>query len=381
MAQSHSNYEVLLREIMRDLYIGLMSGTSVDGIDAALVDLTDENPALLNTHYVPYNQELREEILGLCAPGNNEIERLGKLDITLGKAFARATKELISKQSLTASEIKAIGSHGQTIRHHPHDPMRFTLQIGDPNIIAAETGITTVADFRRKDLACGGQGAPLVPAFHKQIFSSKTCDRAIVNIGGIANITLLNNDSILGFDTGPGNTLLDSWVHLHHGVAHDASGNWAKEGSVRADLLTQLLNDPYFHRTPPKSTGREYFNLTWLNTHLGNKKYSPADVQATLVELTASSILMAIKQYLNSGEIFICGGGAKNDYLMMRLQTLAAPSFEVASTQKYGVHPDWVEATAFAWLAKETLHHRPGNLPSVTGARQFTVLGGVYFAK
>lgn len=371
---------------MRELYIGLMSGTSADGIDAVLVDFSEKAPQLLGTHYTPYTAVLREQILNLCQPGENEIERLGTLDIILGKAFAESAKELLAKQSLSPTEIKAIGSHGQNIRHHPHDhPARFTIQIADPNVIAAETGITTVADFRRKDLAYGGQGAPLVPAFHQQVLASEEKDRAIVNIGGIANVTLLKKNHpgpILGFDTGPGNALLDAWIALHQKESHDKKGAWASSGKVHATLLNNMLNDAYFHRLPPKSTGREYFNLAWLNAYLKQESNAlqAVDVQATLVELTATSILTAVRQYLSQGEMLICGGGAHNDYLMSRLQVLAGENFSVVSTKRHGVDPDWIEATAFAWLAKQTMHHLPGNLPSVTGARQAAVLGGVYFA-
>jgi len=362
-----------------ELYIGLMSGTSADGIDVALVDFSAALPRLIATHYTPYSLEIREKILALCQKGEDEITRLGALDILLAKAFAKATNELLKAQSLSPEKIKGIGSHGQTIRH---DPAHFTIQIGDPNTIAAETGITTVADFRRKDIALGGQGAPLVPAFHQAIFADDKNNRVIVNIGGIANITLLpaNQVPILGFDTGPGNVLLDMWIHRHQQKSRDEHGAWGAQGKVYPDLLACLLADPYFQLSAPKSTGREYFNLTWLEKYLSAlpEKISPVDVQATLVELTAQSILIAIKQYIAEGEILICGGGAHNHLLMTRLKMIAEPQFILASTQQSGIDPDWVEAMAFAWLARQTLRQKPGNMPQVTGAKEAVILGGVY---
>lgn len=367
---------------MNTLYLGLMSGTSADGIDAAVVDFSQTQPRLIATHYDPYSPTLRKKILDLCESGENEIERLAELDVLLGKQFAHAANTLLKNQAISFKDIKAIGSHGQTIRHYPH--RQFTLQIGDPNIIAAETGITTIADFRRKDLAYGGQGAPLVPAFHQTIFLSEKINRVIVNIGGIANITLLAcnvREAIIGFDTGPGNTLLDAWIQFHLKQPHDKDGAWATQGTVQPDLLERLLADHYFQLAPPKSTGREYFNLLWLQKQLDELgvKISPADVQATLAELTARTILMSIRKYRFDCEILVCGGGVHNHFLMQRLQQLAEPQFTVTSTDKYGVDPDWVEAMAFAWLARQTMQKKTGNLPSVTGAKQAVVLGGVYY--
>jgi anhydro-N-acetylmuramic acid kinase len=359
---------------MTELYIGLMSGTSADGIDAALVDFTQSYPNVIATHYNKYTPQLRQAILGLCQPGANEINRLGELDITLGKTFAKAVNTLLENQRISSRQIRAIGCHGQTIRHHPE--RQFTLQIGDPNVITAETGITTVADFRRRDIAHGGQGAPLVPAFHQQIFTEKNISRVIVNIGGIANVTLLAN-SVLGFDTGPGNTLLDAWTETHLQKNHDENGAWAAQGTVNRSLLNDLLTDSFFKLSPPKSTGREHFNLEWLKKYLSST-ISPVDVQTTLVELTAFSIVDAIKKYFSSGEIFVCGGGAHNSFLLSRLQQLANP-LPVYSTKKLGVDPDWVEAIAFAWLAKQALDKKPGNLTAVTGAKHSAILGGVYY--
>jgi anhydro-N-acetylmuramic acid kinase len=370
---------------MTDFYIGLMSGTSVDGIDAALVDFSQAPPTVMATHYIPYSPALREQILSLCKTGENEIQRLGELDIILGREFARAVNGMLQQQSISAQDVKAIGSHGQTVRHYPFQPYGFTLQIGDPNTIAAETGITTVADFRRKDVALGGQGAPLVPAFHRQILASNVMNRAIVNIGGIANITLLpkNNPSpVTGFDTGPGNTLMDGWIYDQQQESHDKNGAWASQGVIRPELLNILLADPYFKLAAPKSTGREYFNQTWLQRQLAKygQPINPVDVQATLAELTARSIIDITKASLPPGEILICGGGTHNAFLMSRLRELAQPEFTVDSTSKYNLDPDWMEAMAFAWLARQTLNRQPGNLPSVTGAKLSAVLGGVYYA-
>ena len=369
----------------KELYIGLISGTSADGIDAVLVDFSQHQPRMIASHYAAYPPTLRAEILALYEQGENEIQRLGELDVSLGQAFAQAVNTLLKQQSLTPNSIQAIGSHGQTIRHHPHHPHRFSIQIGDPNIIALETGIMTIADFRRKDMAHGGQGAPLVPAFHHYLFSSEQTDRIIVNIGGIANITLLpkkNTGSIIGFDTGPGNALLDAWIYLHQGKNYDEHGKWGQQGNIQPDLLKHWLSDPYFYLSPPKSTGREYFNLAWLQKTLLSFKtpLSSVDVQTTLVELTVCSMMMAIRKQLFTAEIFVCGGGTRNDYLMSRLQKQATPQFTVDSTESLGMHPDWIEAAAFAWLARQTCHQQPGNLPSVTGAKAAAVLGGIYYA-
>ncbi len=363
---------------MPELYIGLMSGTSLDGIDAVLIDLEHSQPKIIATHYEKMPDVLRKSILEVCQPGFNEINRMGELDIALGKEFSKAAQLLLEKCNISATHICAIGSHGQTIRHHPDKC--FTLQIGDPNVIAAKTGITTVADFRRRDIAHGGQGAPLVPAFHQALFSDKKINRIILNIGGIANITVLPANSsahVSGFDTGPGNTLLDAWAEQHLEKPCDEKGAWASTGRVDEALLTNLLNDPFFKLAAPKSTGREYFNLTWLQHYLSTTE--AANIQATLVELTARSIVDAITQHSPDGEILVCGGGVHNDYLMNRLQALTK-SHSIATTSKFGIDPDWVEAAAFAWLAKQTLTKKPGNLVAVTGAHTQTILGGVYFA-
>jgi len=363
---------------MQELYIGIMSGTSLDGIDAVVVDFSHSPPKLIGHFYRKYHDPLRHAILTLCEPGTDEINRLAEIDIQLGKEYAKTIHSLLNHCQLTPKDIRAIGNHGQTIRHYPHK--QFTLQVGDPNMIAAETGITTIADFRRADIAQGGQGAPLVPAFHQALFRHSSINRVIVNIGGIANITLLPAETkqpVIGFDTGPGNLLLNVWIEKHLHVAFDEEGNWGKTGRIIDSLLHHWRNDPFFHLPAPKSTGREYFNLAWIQSHLPSS--TPAvDIQATLTELTAWSIIDAIKHYFSSGEIFICGGGVHNKFLLQRLHYHADSLFNIASTSKLGIDPTHIEAFAFAWLARQTLTGKPGNLPTVTGARRSCILGALY---
>ncbi|MBL3598717.1 MAG: anhydro-N-acetylmuramic acid kinase [gamma proteobacterium endosymbiont of Lamellibrachia anaximandri] len=364
-------------------YIGLMSGTSMDGIDAALIELTpDGAPGLIGHHCHPYPPELRRNLAALCQPGDNEIDRLGELDIQVGETFAEATLQLIKEHACRREQIRAIGSHGQTLRHRPGVQHPFSLQIGDANTIAQRTGITTVADFRRRDISAGGQGAPLVPAFHQAIFQCGEKNRVILNIGGIANITWLPSNSaepVTGFDTGPGNTLLDHWITRHRQVDFDRHGAWGETGRIIPSLLDRMMTDAYFSRSAPKSTGTEYFNLDWLDAMLGEVAESAtSDVQATLIELTALTIADAISLHCPVAEqLLVCGGGVHNGYLMGRLAA-NLPSIEVFSTAKLSVDPDWIEAMAFAWLAHRTLEGLPGNLPSVTGARESVVLGGIY---
>ena len=367
----------------RQLYIGLMSGTSADAIDAVLVDL-HTTPQLIAQHTLPLPAHIKQQIHALSLPGDNEIDRMGALDVDLGRLFAQACIELLTKTGISASHISAIGSHGQTIRHRPPGSSegRFTLQIGDPNQIAELTQITTVADFRRRDMAAGGQGAPLVPAFHQAIFHTPDTDRVIVNIGGMANITWLPaQGKALGFDTGPGNVLMDIWIAEHLGKSYDQGGAWSASGQICEPLLNQLLAMPYFKMPAPKSTGRESFNLIWLNSCLDRlaSTIAPANVQATLLELTAITIVDSISALGSTPkEIFICGGGAYNTALMQRLKTLLTKD-AVASTAALGVDPQWIEAMAFAWLAKQTINHQPGNLRAVTGANREVILGGVYY--
>jgi len=362
-------------------YIGLMSGTSVDGIDAALVSIpVNGQLALLATHQHPFPAVIRNAIQALMQPGPNEIEREGEMDVQMGHLFAEATHALLAKSGISASSIRAIGSHGQTIRHRPHAAHPFSRQIGNPSVIAEETGITTVADFRSRDLAAGGEGAPLVPAFHRWLFHKPGTRRAIVNIGGVANITWLpasENNAVLGFDTGPGNTLLDQWIARHRNEPYDRDGTWAASGRVQKDLLAQLMAEDYFAKAPPKSTGREYFNLAWLEQQLVGI-LAPEDIQATLAELTAVSIAQGLKLLPDKvGEIYLCGGGTHNSHLVARLRALL-PDISVATTEILGLDPDWVEAAAFAWLAHRTLAGHAGNIPSVTGARHPVLLGGIY---
>jgi anhydro-N-acetylmuramic acid kinase len=357
-----------------------MSGTSADGINAVLVDFSYTPLKLIHQYYSPFSLNLRQAILSLYQPGIDEIKRMSEVDVTLGKMFAKAVNTLLQESKTQAHSIRAIGSHGQTIRHYPNK--QFTLQIGDPNIITAETGITTVADFRRRDIAYGGQGAPLVPAFHEAIFAEAKKPCVIVNIGGISNITLLSDDPkqpVFGFDSGPGNALLDDWAEKHLNQPYDKNGTWAAQGNINQPLLKTLLSDPFFKRSPPKSSGREYFNLRWLEHYLPNS-ISPVDVQATLAALTPYSILDAVKHYCSQGKIFVCGGGVHNLFLMEQLKNLGSPSLSIHSTQELGIDPDFVEAIAFAWLAKQTLAGKTGNITAVTGAAKTAILGGIYQA-
>lgn len=360
---------------MNDLYVGLMSGTSLDAIDAALVNFSDEKPQLIATHQHSIPNALRQEILALCTPGENAIQRMGETDTKLGYLFADSVNALLETAKIDSANIKAIGSHGQTIRHMPDLEYRFTLQIGDPNIIASKTGITTVADFRRRDMALGGHAAPLAPAFHDFLFKDRKENIGVLNIGGIANITFLpanKNQNIIGFDTGPGNTLMDAWCLQHTQQSFDKNGEWASSGKHNEKLLETLLNDPYFKKPPPKSTGREHFNLEWLEKHISTE-VKPENIQATLLELTARSIAESLQDIK---KVYLCGGGTHNQALAKRLNELSDCSF--ANIETTGVHADWIEAAAFAWLARQTLLGKPGNIPSVTGATKPSILGGIY---
>jgi len=366
---------------VRDYFIGLISGTSSDGVDAVLIEFTLA-PRLLASHFLAYPDTLRVEILEFSTGHyrGDAVDQLGRLDHSLGNLFADAALALVKNAGIAAADVRAIGSHGQTVRHRPHNKEPFTLQIADPNIIAACTGITTVADFRRRDLALGGEGAPLVPAFHRAAFADRGETRAVINIGGIANITLLPtaDGTVSGFDTGPGNVLMDSWSREHLHKPHDENGAFAATGKVHAALLADLLNDEYFRRPPPKSTGREYFNGTWLKPRLARHKLPAADVMATLCELTARSVADAVMGCKpRVARVLLCGGGTRNRTLLQRLVVLLQDC-RLGSTADFGVPPDWVEAAAFAWLARETLAGRPGNLPAVTGASRPAVLGCIY---
>jgi len=367
----------------RSLYIGLMSGTSVDAIDAVVVDFSNgyELVATLQHEIPPH---LRNQILSLCEPGENEISRMGRADIQMATEFSTAVLGILEQNQLSARDIIAIGCHGQTIRHEPDCEFPYTLQISDPSRIALLTGITTIADFRNADIAAGGQGAPLVPAFHQRVFASGMKNRAILNIGGISNFTLIPRNatqSITGFDSGPGNVLMDEWASRLFDQPFDRNGDIAGSGAVDTQLLSILLSEPYLKLAPPKSTGRELFNFSWLERMLAsnNNDTKPEDVLATLAEYTATCIANDLtRHFTQCDEIFICGGGAYNPYLCSRIESLSC--LPVQSTQKIGIDPNWVEGIAFAWLAKQTLEKKPGNVPSVTGANQYCILGGIYQA-
>lgn len=360
-------------------YIGLMSGTSADAIDAALLRFSP-SLQLVASHSIPLAARLREDILALTQPGSGELDRMGRLDRRLGDAFAEAVEALLAAAGISRGEVAAVGCHGQTVRHRPDGADGFTLQIGDPNTLAERCGIAVVADFRRRDVAAGGQGAPLVPAFHHAAFGSPARDRVVLNIGGMANISHLPPGQPLaaGFDTGPGNVLMDAWCELHRGQRYDAGGQWARSGQLLHDLLERLLAAPYFANPPPKSTGRELFHADWLRPQL-EEDLAPADVQRTLLELTARSIADAIERWAPSAEeVFVCGGGSGNDFLMERLGARLGQR-RLDTTAALGLDPQWVEASAFAWLAKQAMLRQPGNLPRSTGASGPRVLGGIYW--
>lgn len=365
------------------LYIGLMCGTSLDAIDVALIQVDPAITVVAAKGY-PFPAKLRLELLTLCQGGDAEIERMGRADRALGRTLAHTVQIFLAEQGIDAAAITAIGSHGQTIRHRPPQAAEdepFTLQIGDPNTLAEVTGITTVADFRRRDIAAGGQGAPLVPAFHHAAFSQAGVNRVIANIGGMANVTLLGADGQLnGFDTGPGNVLMDSWIQHTLNKDYDANGDWAASGKVHSVLLNQLLANPYYRQKGPKSTGREHYNLSSILSLLSDTPAPAAeDVQATLLELTARTLCDAIQQEngLAESEIYLCGGGALNTALRQRIAQ-CLPHCSVTDTTALGIAPDWVEAAAFAWLAHATLTGIPGNVPRVTGAQGPRILGAIY---
>lgn len=362
------------------LFLGLISGTSADGIDAALVRFEAGGPVLVAGRIFAYDAALRSELLALSqAAGEVSLDAFGRLDSRVGAAFADAAATLIEDSGADRDSIRAIGSHGQTLRHDPTGAWPFSLQIGDANVIAERTGITTVADFRRRDVAAGGQGAPLMPAFHAAMLGSATEDRVVLNLGGIANVTLLpcGGGPVTGFDTGPANGLMDAWMLRHRGVGFDADGAFAASGRVDEPLLQRLLSDAYFSLPAPKSTGRDRFHLDWLLPQVAEGT-PPEHVQATLLELTARSVADAVRAALpDARRVLVCGGGVRNGALMARLGA-NMPSVRVESTAAQGIDPDFMEAMGFAWLARETLAGRPGNLPGVTGARGPRVLGCVH---
>lgn len=356
-------------------WIGLMSGTSLDGVDAVVADF-QQTPMLQAQFYLPYPADLRASLLALHTPQLDELHQSQQVSVRLAHVYAQAVAGVLAAAQLSATDITAIGCHGQTVRHRPE--AGYTLQLGQGAWLAELSQITVVSDFRTRDIAAGGQGAPLVPAFHAGLFGQKQA-QVVVNIGGIANVTVLapESASILGFDTGPGNLLLDAWCARHLGTQWDENGHWAAQGKVLPELLASWLADPYFALTAPKSTGRDYFNLAWVDAAV-KPGMAPVDVQATLLALTVSSIAQAVTQVCPLAErVLVCGGGAHNGYLMAQL-TQALPQTKVMTTAALGVDPDWVEALAFAWLAQQTWHKRSGNLPAVTGARGMRVLGAIY---
>lgn len=362
------------------LFIGLLSGTSVDGIDCALVSIGPERFELLAADSEPYPAPLRERIIRLGQAPLVSVKELGETDVEVGQAFASAVNRLLARTGVQARQVTAVGSHGQTVHHKPGKPLPFTLQIGDPNTIALRTGIQTVADFRRKDMAAGGQGAPLAPLFHRWVFAAPDLQRVILNLGGISNISVLApGQEYVGYDTGPANALMDYWIEKQLGKAFDEQGAWASSGRVVPALLDLMLDDPYFSAAQPKSTGREYFGADWLESRLQRlaSRPDPRDVQATLLELTAVTVATEIDNQLSADQVLVCGGGAHNDALLGRLRELL-PQAEIATTEKLGLHPDWVEAATFAWLASQRIDNCPLDTRSITGAERSVVLGGLY---
>lgn len=365
-----------------DLYIGLISGTSIDGVDCALVQFDDNRPILLASHFSPTSAELRKKTLQLCVGTDLDLRLYGQVDIELGRVFAAAVNALLKKAAVDSASVKAIGSHGQTVWHQPGGGCPFTLQLADPNIITQATGITTVADFRRRDMAAGGQGAPLASLLHKNCFASPTEDRVVVNIGGISNITVLEKSGkCVAFDTGPGNVLMDYWAGKNLEKNFDANGDWARTGDANAALLSLLLAQEYFSLPPPKSTGRELFNGHWLESKLRQcqNEVAAVDVQATLLDFTVATVVAEIRKIVLPDKIYICGGGVHNTTLITALQS-AMPESVVATTAAVGLDPDWVEAIAFAWMAKQTMAGQPVDTRAFTGAAEAIILGGIYQA-
>ena len=372
---------------MPEYFIGLMSGTSLDGVDGVIADFPSHAPArVLASASLPFEASFKNELLALNAPGDNELHRAALAANQLVETYAQVIERLLVSAAASGvgrQDIIAIGAHGQTVRHRPQEfGVGYTLQLNNPALLAERTGIDVVADFRTADVAAGGQGAPLVPAFHAALWGDTAHSRAVLNIGGISNITLLHaGGEVQGFDCGPGNALMDFWCQRHTGQPYDDAGAWAASGQVHAPLLTQLLSSPYFSRLPPKSTGRDLFNPAWLAQQLDGFSEVPAvDVQATLTVLTAQACAHDLRHYMPVADaLLVCGGGALNTELMRQLQ-LALPGVPVSSTQAHGLPPLQVEATAFAWLAQAFTHNKPGNLVAVTGAKNPRVLGALYKA-
>lgn len=363
------------------LFIGVMSGSSLDGIDVALTAINKHECKVVATHFQAYSTETKQSLLSLHFQSENELEKSALMANHLACLYAEAINALLTKCNLPAQQIIAIGCHGQTIRHQPklNDAIGYTIQLGNNALLCELTNITVVGDFRSRDIAAGGQGAPLVPAFHSAVFSSSHKNRAIVNVGGIANITYLaKTGAVIGFDSGPGNMLLDHWVKLKIGKEYDVDGKWAATGTTQDALLKSMLSDPYFSLPPPKSTGRDLLNETWLMRHLANVSCKPEDVARTLVTLTSHTIYLAIQQHCpHVDEVYLCGGGAHNQLMSNTLQA-ALDTITLLTTDRLGVDVDWVEAAAFAWLANQTINNAASNLPAVTGASGLRVLGAIY---
>ena len=373
---------------VNNLYVGCMTGTSVDGLDLALIEVGGSGAiTIIAADTLPLPDPLRRDLLALSQPEDDDIDLLGTCDQGLGLFTATAINTFIERLGYASNSIRAIGSHGQTIRHRPPGTtsLPFTLQVGDPNVIAENTRITTVADFRRRDIAAGGHGAPLVPRFHAELFNATNADTCILNIGGISNVSLMSKN-LTGFDTGPGNGLLDQWCQQHLGLPYDSSGAWSAGGKVDNTLLKALLADPFFALQPPKSTGREYFNLDWLQKTADAHDLpldAAQDIQATLTQLTATTVIESLKVW--GGDIktlIVCGGGRLNNDLMHRLRLAATALVQtpdlIEPSEHWGVDGDAIEAAAFAWLAHRRLEHLPGNVPTVTGAAGERVLGAIY---
>ncbi|TAK47011.1 MAG: anhydro-N-acetylmuramic acid kinase [Betaproteobacteria bacterium] len=353
-----------------------MSGTSLDGVDAALVDFSERMPRVVKHAHLPFEDRLRAELLALAAPGTDDLGRAANMANELARRYAAAVAAVLEGTGIARRDVVAIGCHGQTVRHRPD--LGYTVQIGNAALLAELTALRVVADFRSRDVAAGGQGAPLVPAFHAAVFAKHGEDRAVLNLGGIANLTLLSREGhVTGFDTGPGNCLMDLWAARHLGMPCDRDGAWASGGSVMEPLLDAWLGAPYFTAPPPKSTGREMFGEAWLRRELPAGA-APQDVQATLLELTARSAAAALQLAgLSAQRVIACGGGTRNRMLMRRMQMLLEPA-QVESSSQYGLDPQQVEAVAFAWLAMQAVNGKPANIPAVTGARGARVLGAIY---
>lgn len=367
------------------LFIGLMSGTSLDGVDGVLADFSEGGSAhairTITTAYLPFPSNLREELMALQVPGDNEIHREALAANALMHCYAECVAQLLAQADIVPDQVRAIGAHGQTIRHRPE--LAYTRQTGNPALLAELSGIDVIADFRSRDIAAGGQGAPLVPAFHQAMFGSPDEVRVVANIGGISNISVLDNKDVIGFDTGPGNVLMDAWIHQHHGKPYDAAGAWAASGQIVPALLGDLLNEPFLMLPPPKSTGRDLFHTAWLANKLAPfPNVSPANVQATLTTFTAITLADAIARHAcGAKSVYVCGGGAYNTHLMRQLQQVLADRKHTAlvrSTDALGVSPNHVEALAFAWLAHRHVERKPSNLPAVTGAAGPRILGALY---